>query len=228
MELKNYKILIVDDEEDIREFLEYVLKKEGAITEVAVDGKDAVLKATNSIPDLILLDRMMPVQDGINTCIELRDSDKFKKTKIIFLSALGEVESQVEGLDIGADDYIIKPIKSNLLISKIKSHLRTKDQDALLKDTIQYKHIKVDRNRYIAQIGEEEISLPKKEFELLFLLMSNPNNVFRREEILEKVWSKDLYIGDRTIDVHIRKIREKIGEDYFKTIKGIGYKFVAF
>jgi len=229
MELKSVKILIVDDEEDIREFLEYILKKEGADVMTAVNGEEALSKAEKEIPDLIILDKLMPILDGISTCKQLRQNDKFQKTKIVMLSAIGEEESQIEGLDIGADDYLVKPIKSKLLISKIKSILRSRDSNLPLNsEFIEYKHIRVDKSKFLAVIDSNEIILPKKEFELLFLLMSKPDHVFRREDILEKVWGKDVYIGDRTIDVHIRKIREKIGEDYFKTIKGIGYKFVAF
>ncbi len=229
MELEGAKILLVDDEEDILEFLEHVLSKAGAKVITGKNGQEAIDLAAKHKPNLIILDKMMPVMDGVKACAEIRKIDELRKTKIVMLSAISDVESQIEGLDLGADDYLVKPIKSNLLISKIKSQMRQMKSLELAKATIiEYKHIKIDRSKFIVYILDKEIALPKKEFELLYLLMSQPDQVFRREEILETVWGKDIYIGDRTIDVHIRKIREKIGDDYFKTIKGIGYKFVAF
>jgi two-component system alkaline phosphatase synthesis response regulator PhoP len=229
MELEGAKILLVDDEEDILEFLEHVLSKAGAKVITGKNGQEAIDLATKHKPNLIILDKMMPVMDGVKACAEIRKIDELRKTKIVMLSAISDVESQIEGLDLGADDYLVKPIKSNLLISKIKSQMRQMKSLELAKATIiEYKHIKIDRSKFIVYLLDKEIALPKKEFELLYLLMSQPDQVFRREEILETVWGKDIYIGDRTIDVHIRKIREKIGDDYFKTIKGIGYKFVAF
>lgn len=229
MELEGAKILLVDDEEDILEFLEHVLSKAGAKVITGKNGQDAIDLAIKHNPHLILLDKMMPVMDGIKACAEIRKIGELRKTKIVMLSAISDTESQIEGLDLGADDYLVKPIKSNLLISKIKSQLRQlKSIEAAKPTIIEYKHIKIDRSKFIVHLLDKEITLPKKEFELLYLLMSQPDHVFRREEILEIVWGKDIYIGDRTIDVHIRKIREKIGDDYFKTIKGIGYKFVAF
>jgi two-component system alkaline phosphatase synthesis response regulator PhoP len=227
MELNAIKILVVDDEDDIREYLEDRLTHEGAIVTTASNGEEAIEKATAFEPDLILLDKMMPVKDGISTCIELRKIEKFIPTKILILSAIGDFDSQIEGLEIGADDYLVKPIKSELLISKIKSHLR-RIAVKPLSNVLSYKHILADKSRFLVQIGDTEITIPKKEFELLFLLMSRPDYVFRRDEILDSVWGKEIIIGDRTIDVHIRKLREKIGEDYFKTVKGVGYKFVAF
>lgn len=229
MELEGAKILLVDDEEDILEFLEHVLSKAGAKVITGKNGQEAIDLAVKHKPNLIILDKMMPVMDGVKACAEIRKIDELRKTKIVMLSAISDVESQIEGLDLGADDYLVKPIKSNLLISKIKSQMRQMKSLELAKATIiEYKHIKIDRSKFIVYLLDKEIALPKKEFELLYLLMSQPDQVFRREEILETVWGKDIYIGDRTIDVHIRKIREKIGDDYFKTIKGIGYKFVAF
>lgn len=229
MELEGAKILLVDDEEDILEFLEHVLSKAGAKVITGKNGQEAIDLAAKHKPNLIILDKMMPVMDGVKACAEIRKIDELRKTKIVMLSAISDVESQIEGLDLGADDYLVKPIKSNLLISKIKSQMRQMKSLELAKATIiEYKHIKIDRSKFIVYLLDKEIALPKKEFELLYLLMSQPDQVFRREEILETVWGKDIYIGDRTIDVHIRKIREKIGDDYFKTIKGIGYKFVAF
>lgn len=229
MELEGAKILLIDDEEDILEFLEHVLAKAGAKVVTGVNGQEAIALAQKHNPDIIILDKMMPVMDGVTACAELRKIDALKKTKIVMLSAISDTESQIEGLELGADDYLVKPIKSNLLISKIKSQLRQfKSLKQNRPEIIEYKHIRIDRSKFIVHISGNDIALPKKEFELLYLLMSQPDHVFRREEILETVWGKDVYIGDRTIDVHIRKIREKIGDDYFKTIKGIGYKFVAF
>jgi len=221
--------LLVDDEEDILEFLEHVLSRAGAKVVTGVNGQEAIEMAKKNKPDIIILDKMMPIMDGVQACSELRKIAELKNTKIVMLSAISDIDSQIEGLDLGADDYLVKPIKSNLLISKIKSQLRQfKNFKQDRPEIIEYKHIKIDRSKFMVYLGEREIALPKKEFELLYLLMSTPDHVFRREEILETVWGKDVYIGDRTIDVHIRKIREKIGDDYFKTIKGIGYKFVAF
>ncbi|MFY7861321.1 MAG: response regulator transcription factor [Chitinophagales bacterium] len=227
MELNEIKILVVDDEDDIREYLEDRLTNEGAIVRTASNGQEALEKADAFQPDLILLDKMMPIKDGITTCIELRKIEKFIPTKILILSAIGDFDSQIEGLEIGADDYLVKPIKSELLISKIKSHLRRIEVKPV-SNVLSYKHIHADKSRFLVQIGDKEITIPKKEFELLFLLMSRPDYVFRRDEILDGVWGKEIVIGDRTIDVHIRKLREKIGDDYFKTVKGVGYKFVAF
>lgn len=229
MELAGAKILLIDDEEDILEFLEHVIAKAGAKVITGVNGKEAIELARKHKPDLIILDKMMPVMDGIAACAAIRKEEELKKIKILMLSAISDVDSQIEGLELGADDYLVKPIKSNLLISKIKSQLRQLHSLKQEKqEVIEYKHIRIDRSKFIVILSGEHIVLPKKEFELLYLLMSQPDHVFRREEILQAVWGKDVYIGDRTIDVHIRKIREKIGDDYFKTIKGIGYKFVAF
>lgn len=227
MKLKDIKILIVDDEEDIREFISYVLKKEGAIVTTAVNGIEAIEKAIENLPELILMDKLMPEMDGISASKLIKANNKTKHIKIVMLSAIGDEQSQIEGLDLGIDDYWVKPIKSELLISKINSQLRIAVPN--IKNQIEYKHIKIDKSRYLVVINNStELTLPRKEFELLYLLMSQPDHVFRREDILEKVWGNDVIIGDRTIDVHIRKIREKIGDDYFKTVKGIGYKFVAF
>lgn len=222
------KILLIDDEEDVLEFLDYILKKEGFKVELAKNGKEGLKKAAIFEPNLILLDRMMPEMDGIETCKELRRQEKFDKTKIVFLSARGEEDMQIEGLDTGADDYISKPIKSKLLVSKIKSIMRMTSSGTVYNKLIVYKHITVDKDKYIVLIEDKELTLPKKEFELLSLLMSKPDHVFRREDILSTIWGKEIYVGDRTIDVHIRKLREKIGDEYFSTVKGIGYKFVAF
>jgi len=222
------KILLVDDEEDVLEFLSYILKKEMFDVYTAKNGLEAIEKAKKYKPDLILLDRMMPDMDGIEACKILRADAAFNDTKIVFITARNEEQMQIEGLEIGADDYIGKPIKSKLLVSKIRSLMRTSAKLSDKGSILSYKNIIVDKNKYVVFKDDVEIVLPRKEFELLFLLISRPDHVFRREEILDQVWGKEIVIGDRTIDVHIRKLREKIGEYYFATVKGIGYKFVAF
>lgn len=218
------KILIADDEPDILEFLQYNLEKEGYTIFVAENGKDAVKIAKQENPHLILLDIMMPELDGIETCRELRSIPEFRHTLIAFLTARNEDYSQLAGFDVGADDYITKPIKPRILISRIKALLRRFNAD-IQDEAINLGDIRIDREKYLVYQGEKELSLPKKEFELLSLLASKPGKVFSRKEIMSKIWGNDIIVGDRTIDVHIRKLREKIGEDYFKTIKGIGYKF---
>jgi two-component system alkaline phosphatase synthesis response regulator PhoP len=222
------KILLIDDEEDVLEFLQYVLEKESFIVKTAKNGKEGLKKAETFEPDLILLDRMMPEMDGVETCKIFRANPKFDTTKIVFLTARDEESLQIEGFELGADDYIAKPIKSKLLVSKIKSIMRRSPKMANQVNIVSYKHIAVDKDRYLVLNGNDEIVLPRKEFELLSLLISKPDYVFRREDILEQIWGKEVYVGDRTIDVHIRKLREKIGDNYFSTVKGIGYKFVAF
>lgn len=218
------RILIVDDEADILEFVQYNLRKEGYQTEIADNGKLALEKAKKFHPHLILLDIMMPVMDGIETCRELRANPQFKNTIIAFLTARSEDYSQIAGFDVGADDYITKPIKPRVLMSRIKALLRRLQQE---KDEhkIVAGDIEIDKESYIVKRNGKEFELPKKEFELLTLLASKPGKVFTRQEILNKVWGNDIIVGDRTIDVHIRKLREKLGEDYFKTMKGVGYKF---
>jgi len=222
--MSNEKILLVDDELDIIEFLGYNLTKEGFDVATATSGKEAIDLAKKTTPDLIVLDVMMPEMDGIETCHELRKIDSLNNTLIAFLSARGEDYSQVAGFDAGADDYITKPIKPRLLVSRVKAILRRKGagQDSVdLSDA----SIKIDREKYLVYKDGKEINFPKKEFELLSLLISKPGIVFTREIILGSVWGNDIIVGDRTIDVHIRKIREKLGENYIKTIKGVGYKF---
>lgn len=218
------KILIADDEPDILEFLQYNLEKEGYEIAIAENGRDAIKAAKEMNPHLILLDIMMPELDGIETCRELRNMAEFKNTLIAFLTARNEDYSQIAGFDVGADDYITKPIKPRVLISRIKALLRRFNND-VQEEAINLGDIRIDRERYVVYKGEESLNLPKKEFELLSLLASKPGKVFSRKEIMSKIWGNDIIVGDRTIDVHIRKLREKIGEDYFKTIKGIGYKF---
>jgi two-component system alkaline phosphatase synthesis response regulator PhoP len=220
------KILLVDDEEDVLEFLSYILKKEMFEVYTAKNGLEAIEKAKKYKPDLILLDRMMPDMDGIEACKILRADADFNDTKIVFITARNEEQMQIEGLEIGADDYIGKPIKSKLLVSKIRSLMRTSAKLSDKGSILSYKNIIVDKNKYLVFKDDVEIVLPRKEFELLFLLISKPDYVFRREEILDQVWGKEIVIGDRTIDVHVRKLREKIGEGMIKTIKGIGYKFI--
>ncbi len=217
------KILLVDDENDILEFVSYNLTKEGFQVLTCNNGKEAIKIAQKENPDLIILDVMMPEMDGIETCHELRSIDKLKDTLIIFLSARGEDYSQVAGFDAGADDYVSKPIKPRLLVSRVKAILRRKG-GSVEEDEV-HGNIKINREKYLVYKENEEFSLPKKEFELLALLFSKPGKVFTREVILETVWGGDVIVGDRTIDVHIRKLREKLGDELIKTIKGVGYKF---
>ena len=221
------KILLVDDEPDIIEFLGYNLTKEGYDVTTSTSGKEAVELAKKIKPDLILLDVMMPEMDGIETCQEIRGIDDIKNTLIAFLSARGEDYSQVAGLDAGADDYITKPIKPRLLVSRVKAILRRKSGVEEVNANEQEGDIRIDREKYLVYKEGQELSFPKKEFELLALLISKPGKVFTREVILESVWGGEVVVGDRTIDVHIRKLREKLGDHYIKTIKGVGYKFIA-
>lgn len=220
-----YKILLVDDEPDIVEFLSYNLKKEGYTVLNASNGKDAVSIAKREKPHLIILDVMMPDMDGIETCREIREQPGLKDTVIAFLTARNEDYSQVAGFDVGADDYITKPIKPRVLISRIKALLRRANTSLSGEPgKVDLGGIKIDRERYVIVKDGADINLPKKEFELLALLASKPGKVFTRETILDAVWGGEVVVGDRTIDVHIRKLREKLGEDLIKTVKGIGYK----
>lgn len=219
------KILLVDDEPDILEFIGYNLTKEGYDVTTSSNGKEAIEIAKKINPDLIILDVMMPEMDGIETCHEIRKISQLKNTLIAFLSARGEDYSQVAGFDAGADDYITKPIKPRLLVSRVKAILRRKagvEESTVLDDNMD---IRIDREKYLVYKQGEEFTFPKKEFELLSLLTSKPGKVFTREVILENVWGGEVIVGDRTIDVHIRKLREKLGDNYIKTIKGVGYKF---
>ena len=226
MEMNDFKILLVDDEQDVLEFMKYNLEKEGFWVYTATNGADGIQLAKKIKPDLIVLDLMMPVKDGITTCKELRAMEEFKHTLITFLTARDEDYSQIAGFESGADDYITKPIKPKVFISRINALFRRLEEKAAPKN-IKIGNIEIDKEKYIVIKSGKEINLPRKEFELLGLLVSKPGRVFKREEILNKVWGNDTIVGDRTIDVHIRKLREKIGEDLFKTIKGIGYKFDA-
>jgi len=220
--MKKIKLLLVDDEPDILEFLSYNLIKEGYEVSTASNGVEAVKKAKIEKPDLILLDVMMPEMDGIEACGEIRKIDSLKKTLIVFLTARTEEFSQLAGYEAGADDYITKPVKPKVLMSKIKALLRLKSDEK--QEVIELEDFKIDRETYKVTFQEEEFMLPRKEFELLALLASNPKRVFKREEILEKVWGNEVIVGGRTIDVHIRKLREKFGNDKLSTIKGVGYK----
>lgn len=216
-------ILIIDDEEDIVEILRYNLEKEGFEVETALNGVDGIEKAKKKIPDLIILDVMMPQMDGIEVCETIRSTPGFESTLICFLTARAEDYSQIAGLDAGADDYISKPVKPRVLISRINAMLRRK----ALPETVEEpsEDLVINREKYLVYKNGQSIHLPKKEFELLALLASKPEIVFERDTILEKVWGTDIVVGDRTIDVHVRKLREKIGDRHIKTIKGIGYKF---
>lgn len=218
-------ILLVDDEPDIIEIIRYNLEKEGYLVLSANNGKKAIEIAQRKNPDLIILDVMMPEMDGIETCILLREIPSIQNTLIAFLSARGEDYSQIAGFDAGADDYITKPIKPKVLISKIKAILRRKDTSSAPSERIILEGITLDKESYLVTKNEIEYTLPKKEFELLHLLMGKPGNVLTREVILKEIWGDDVVVGERTIDVHIRKLREKFGDDLIKTIKGVGYKF---
>lgn len=218
-------ILVVDDEPDILELVEYNLQKEGYEVHTAENGNEALKKAAEINPDLVLLDVMMPKMDGMETCIELRSNPKLEHTVVAFLTARGEDYSQISGFDAGADDYITKPIKPRVLVSRIKALLRRSERSPAQEQVFGSKAITIDRRRYLVLIEGQERSLPKKEFELLALLVSEPGKVFTRGTILSQVWGNDVVVGDRTIDVHIRKLREKLGDHYFKTVKGVGYKF---
>lgn len=228
MEYKDIRILLVDDEEDILEIVGYNLEQEGFEVLTAKNGKQAIKIAKKAQPQLIIMDVMMPEIDGIEACERIRAIPELSQTIITFLTARGEDYSQLAGFEAGADDYITKPIKPKLLISKIKALLRRlPSYERNNEDILYFNNMIINRIEYTITINGNEILLPKKEFELLSLLASLPNKVFKREEILEKVWGNDVVVGGRTIDVHIRKLREKIGDDYFKTVKGVGYKFIV-
>jgi len=225
MKKKDIKILLVDDEPDIIEILRFNLEQEGYKICIANDGQEAIKVAAKEHPHLIIMDVMMPNLDGIEACEHLRKDSRFADTIIMFLTARGEDYSYVAAFDAGADDYVTKPIKPKVLISKVKGLLRRfKDNDS--NNVLAFDGLIIDRDSYKVTFNRKELSLPKKEFELLYLLASVSGKVFNRELIMEKVWGGDVIVGDRTIDVHIRKLREKIGDQYFKTVKGIGYKFI--
>jgi two-component system alkaline phosphatase synthesis response regulator PhoP len=227
---KQYKILVVDDEKDIQEFIEYNLKKEGYEVFLANNGIEAIEEAKRIKPDLILMDVMMPQMDGIQACQQIKANPSLNKIFIVFLTARAEEYSELAGFDAGADDYIAKPIKPKLLLTRLSAILRRKENNN--NDSGEVENVKltvkgliIDRDTFLVYKGTEKIQLARKEFELLYLLASKPGKVFKREIILEKVWGDEVIVGDRTIDVHIRKIREKIGEDLLGTVKGVGYKF---
>jgi two-component system alkaline phosphatase synthesis response regulator PhoP len=224
MKNDNQTILLVDDEPDILEFVSYNLGKEGYNVFTSSNGKDAIDIAIKEKPDLIILDVMMPDLDGIETCRVIRETPELKNTLIAFLTARNEDYSQIAGFDAGADDYINKPIKPRVLVSRIKALLRRSLGIADLK-AMDMDGFSIDKDKYQVSKDGEVINLPKKEFELIALLTGKPGKVFTREEILKTIWGDDVVVGDRTIDVHIRKLREKVGDKYIRTIKGVGYKF---
>jgi two-component system alkaline phosphatase synthesis response regulator PhoP len=226
MDNREKKILVADDEPDIREILHYNLTREGYSVFTARDGDEALVKARQLHPDLIILDIMMPKKTGVEVCAILRTQPDFKETLIIFLTALSDESSQIKGLDTGADDYVSKPISPKVLLSRVNALFRrvTKpDQEET--GTLQFDNLVIDPLQYIVRVNNEEMTLAKKEFELLYLLAARPGRVFLRNEILNQVWGNDVIVGDRTIDVHIRKIRQKLNMDCITTVKGVGYKF---
>ena len=227
MKKSDIKILCVDDEPDILEILKYNLSNEGYNVSTAKDGVSAIKKANDTKPNLIIMDVMMPNMDGIEACEKLRNDLKFNDTIIMFLTARGEDYSHVAAYEAGADDYVTKPVKPKVLLSKVKGLLRRSNKKIEPENNeIELENIKIDRESYKVYVSGQSLSLPRKEFELLYLLASKPDKVFKRDKIMEKVWGGEVVVGDRTIDVHIRKLREKIGDKYFKTVKGVGYKFV--
>ena len=219
------KVLIVDDDPEIIEILNYNLVNSGFITKSASNGLEAIKKAKKFIPDIILLDVMMPEMDGIEACIKIREIKTLTNTRIIFLSARGEDFTQIAAFDAGADDYISKPVKPKILLKKISSIAKRLDRNKNPIGLLDLGEIIIDRESYLVTINKDEKNLPRKEFELLYLLATKPGKLFTREEIMLKVWGTEIFVGDRTIDVHIRKLRKKIGEKYIKTTKGVGYKF---
>lgn len=230
MIMEQHKVLIVDDEEDISTMLAYNLKSEGFEVKTAINGKEAIEVAQIFIPDLILMDVMMPVMDGIEACEEIRKIDALKSTVIAFLTARSEDYSQIAGFESGADDYITKPVKPKVLMSRVKALLRrpTNVQEFEDNNNEGIVHgIRINKEEHLVYIGDDSLSLPRKEFKLLELLISKPGKVFTREHIMNEVWGDDVVVGDRTIDVHIRKLREKLDVDVIKTIKGVGYKIEA-
>ncbi|WP_053992764.1 response regulator transcription factor [Mangrovimonas sp. TPBH4] len=226
MKKKDIKILLVDDEPDILEIVGYNLSSEGYQVITAENGLEAVKKAKVEKPQLIILDVMMPEMDGIEACEQMRKIPELGESIITFFTARGEDYSQVAGFEAGADDYITKPIKPKVLISKVKALLRRLKEENATENVMKVGNLTINREEYKISVKGEEIVLPRKEFELLSLLATKPGKVFKREEILDKVWGNEVVVGGRTIDVHIRKLREKIGDDSFKTVKGVGYKFV--
>ncbi|MEZ7888036.1 MAG: response regulator transcription factor [Cloacibacterium sp.] len=225
--MKGKKILLIDDEQDILEILSYNLEKEGYQVFTANNGNEGIVKAKEIIPDLILLDVMMPEKDGIETCQEMRQIKELQKTLIVFLSARSEEFSQLAGFDAGANDYIVKIIKPKVLISKVNALLQLTTHVAEQSKLIELGDLVIDKDNFKVTKNGEHFLLPKKEFDLLYLLATNTQKVFKREEILDKVWGNDVIVGERTIDVHIRRLREKLGDNSIQTLKGIGYKLVV-
>ena len=217
----SHRILLVDDEPDILEFVRYNLLKEGYEVFTACDGAQALATAAACRPHLILLDRMMPVMDGAETCRAIRRDPRLKDTVVVFLSALGEEEQQLTGFDVGADDYLVKPIRMKLLVSRVKAILKRIDDNAEAPAA----GLSIDRERYTVRVDDREIALPRKEFALLELLCSSPGKLIPREEIYARIWGAEVVVGDRTIDVHIRKLRQKIGGQRITTVKGVGYRY---
>ena len=229
MDVSGASILIVDDEEDILSLLSYNLKAAGFVPHVASDGVEALRQAEENPPDLMILDIMMPRMDGIETCRVFRQHEQLRKTPILMLTAMAGDEKQIEGLDVGADIYVSKPISIPVLISQVRALLRTAQREASTSDVLKIHGLTVDRDRYRVfrsdPDGETELRFPRKEFELLYFLAAHAGNVFSRQELLDNIWGTDVYVVDRTVDVHVRKIREKIGDQYIETVKGVGYRF---
>lgn len=220
-----HKVLVVDDEEAILELLKYNLEKGGYEVKTASEGSKAVEIAKKFTPDLVLLDIMMPKMDGVETCRLIREIPEMQKSFVVFLTARSEEYSEVAAFDVGADDYITKPIKPRALMSRLSALFRRDSKKSSQVSLITLGDLTIDRTSYTIRINEREINLPKKEFELLYFLAQNPNKVFSREDLLQNIWGSDVYVLARTVDVHIRKVREKIGDDYITTVKGVGYKF---
>ncbi|MEL0262746.1 MAG: response regulator transcription factor [Flavobacteriaceae bacterium] len=227
MKKSELKILLVDDEPDVLEILGFNLENEGYQVFKAKDGLGAIKQSEKILPHLIIMDVMMPNLDGIEACEIIRKNDKLQQTVIMFLTARGEDFSYVAAFEAGADDYVTKPIKPKVLISKVKGLLRRFKKSEPQDLVIRIGDLVIDKEEYKVTKNGEAFTLPRKEFELLFLLASKPEKVFKRDKIMEKVWGSEVVVGDRTIDVHIRKLREKVGDEYFKTVKGVGYKFVT-
>ena len=225
MPKSDFKILAIDDEKDILLLLKYNLESEGYIVKIASSGKEGLDIASKYNPDLILIDIMMPEIDGIETCRKLREIEKFQSTFILFLTARVEEYSEVAAFDTGGDDYITKPIKPRALLSRINSFYKRKSSVDNSKNVIEVENLLIDKDSYVVKVDGNEVFFPKKEFELLHFLATNPKKVFSRESLLRNIWGADVHVVARTVDVHIRKIREKLGQDFISTIKGVGYKF---
>jgi len=225
MAKSEYKVLAVDDDESILEILRYNLDKAGYEVKTAADGQEALETARRFRPNLVLLDIMMPRLDGVETCRQMRQLPELNGTFIIFLTARSEEYSEVAAFDVGADDYINKPIKPRALLSRIQAILRRGAKNQSRPNLLAFGNLLIDRTSYTVKINEKEIDLPKKEFELLYFLAQHPNKVFTRDDLLHNIWGSDVYVLARTVDVHVRKVREKIGDDYISTVKGVGYKF---